>query len=196
MNTDYGSPNNPATKELKHTTTHFNLEQHIKDPTRQTRNTSTTLDLIFTQMTHVRESGVMDINISDHQPVYIIKKKTTLKTQKTTYWGRTYKNYSTRQLVASLEETDTTHILQNTDPQSCWEDLHNLIKYTADKLCPQTKHRIPSNTTPWLSKELPQKKTGKHTTQIKSHKKQSKQSNHPGQIRIHKRGVEQKPKQP
>ena len=81
-NTDYGFPNNPATKELKHTTIHFNLEQHIKDPTRQTRNTSTTLDLIFTQMTHVRESGVMDINISDHQPVYIIKKKRHSKHKK------------------------------------------------------------------------------------------------------------------
>ena len=52
----------------------INLQQAINDVTRATRFTRTTIDLAFIDMKHCTSSRTMNYNISDHQPIYIIKK--------------------------------------------------------------------------------------------------------------------------
>ena len=50
------------------------LEQLINQPTRCTSTIASVIDLIFCDVTHVNSSGVIDMFISDHSPIYLIKK--------------------------------------------------------------------------------------------------------------------------
>ena len=65
----------------------------IKDSTRITSNSSTLIDLILTDCTCVSVSGVRDISICDHLPVYYVKKKARENNPKTVIYGRSYKRY-------------------------------------------------------------------------------------------------------
>ena len=75
LNVDVAKQNDPGTKKIKSFLTDHNLRQEIVDSTRNTLNTSTTIDLIMTNMKFCTCRGTLDYFISDHQPVFIIKKK-------------------------------------------------------------------------------------------------------------------------
>ena len=53
----------------------FNLSRIIKDPTRITNVSSSTIDLIYTNMDHIADSSMIDVAIRDHLLIYLIKKK-------------------------------------------------------------------------------------------------------------------------
>ena len=69
----------PGCRELKEFCRDFDLTQYIKEPTRITSRTRTSLDVIVTIMNYVKQSGVLNLVISDHLPVYIIEKKPRVK---------------------------------------------------------------------------------------------------------------------
>ena len=43
--------------------------------TRITVRSKSKIDLIWTNVTHIHDSGILDTILSDHVPVYVIKKK-------------------------------------------------------------------------------------------------------------------------
>ena len=48
----------------------------MKDPTRITNvSSSSPIDLIFTDMDYIADSRVIDVAITDHLPIYVIRKK-------------------------------------------------------------------------------------------------------------------------
>ncbi len=50
------------------------FSQLIDKPTRIVRNTMTCIDRIYTNKTiNIRKSGTLDINISDHKPIFTIR---------------------------------------------------------------------------------------------------------------------------
>ena len=51
------------------------VEQLIKDYKRVTQTSRTMIDLMFSDCSHISCSGVMNINLSDHLPIYLIKKR-------------------------------------------------------------------------------------------------------------------------
>ena len=53
----------------------YSLKQLINKPTRVTYHSRSTIDLIFTNIVHVKTCGVVDHPIADHLPVYVIKKR-------------------------------------------------------------------------------------------------------------------------
>ena len=53
----------------------FSLKRLIQTPTRITYDHSAILDLILTNVVNTSKSGVIDYNISDHLPVFMIKKR-------------------------------------------------------------------------------------------------------------------------
>ena len=78
MNIDYLQPANADTKKLKEIEFKYNLRQLISSPTRYAQNSKSIIDPIFTTLSPdlIISSGVEKaIIISDHLPVYIIKKK-------------------------------------------------------------------------------------------------------------------------
>ena len=69
------------------------VEQLIKDYTRVTQTSRTMIDLIFSDCSHISCSGEMNINLSDHLPIYLIKKKER---------GKIYKKRNLGKIISKL----------------------------------------------------------------------------------------------
>ena len=78
------------TKKLIAWQNRLGLSQHIKNSTRSSQNSASTIDLIFTSMDHWCSAGVIDLHISDHQPVYVVRKKIRDNRKKVVFSGRSY----------------------------------------------------------------------------------------------------------
>ena len=74
----------------------FQLQQHIKIPTRVTPITSSLIDVIFTYMgdNKTLETGVIPLGISDHNLVYICRKISLPKELPKIVLSRQYKRYN------------------------------------------------------------------------------------------------------
>ena len=153
FNADYslGSTAKKFIKDFEHTTL---LKQIIQVPTCIAKQKKSIIDLVFTNVKYCTSSGVINYNISDHKPIYIIKKKPRNIKKTTTFYGRTYRNFSAEKLQEILVTVDTRDILNEPDPNRCWSKLYKVITEAADKLCPIIELKIRDNTPGYLNKEL------------------------------------------
>lgn len=153
-NIAYNQENSAGHKKVDELCTRFGFSQVIQEPTRCTLDTSNILDLIITNCTHVRAAGTTEVNLSDHQPTYLIRKKKKAKIETTKFTCRSFKNYIRDDFQSSLLNVDWSSLFQSTDPNTAWELLYTEILKCADKHCPfQTFTRL-SKLPPWLLPEL------------------------------------------
>ena len=86
------------------------LKQVIDGPTRTIfrdgLQTETTLSLLFTNSEHVRGTGVLALNISDHLGIWVTRKKTPEKRNKIDFKGRSYTNYRKEGFQENLINAD------------------------------------------------------------------------------------------
>ena len=69
------SPQDSNTKKLMFMSTVYKLEQLIKKPTRVSNTSATLIDLIFTnQHNKISSSEVVDLGVSDHSLIYVVRK--------------------------------------------------------------------------------------------------------------------------
>ena len=142
FNIDYGAKGHPPVGYMKQFAAEHELLQVIKQPTRVTRTTQKTIDLAFTNIKYCTKSGVLNYNISDHKPIFIIKKKPRNDKRTTIHWGRTYRDCNFNDLAATLRENNTADLLTEEDPNKCWDVLLEMIVNAADKHRPLvTQHK-------------------------------------------------------
>ena len=113
------------------------LKQKIDKVTRPDSNAM--LDLIITNCDIVKECSTLDINISDHLPVYLIRKKVKVPNEKIDFKGRSYKNLNRDIVENMLRNVDWT-IYLNSDVDSCWNYLLGKIMDILEHVCPEKKH--------------------------------------------------------
>ena len=101
FNIDFNKVKSQGVILMKKLAKRFSLESLIKDPTRPLYNDSS-LDQIFSNSKIIKASGAIDTNISDHVPIYINIKKSKTTYQKTTFTGRTYRNFDNERFVTQL----------------------------------------------------------------------------------------------
>ena len=94
FNVDISDKKHRDAKAMKYFASLNGLPQLIDCPTRCTLTTRKTIDLIFTNMDYIAKSGTIDLFMSDHRPVFLIKKKQKSHHPKLNFSGRTYRNYS------------------------------------------------------------------------------------------------------
>lgn len=82
------------------------IEQLIMQPTRVTLNRDSLLDVIFTNAKNVAHSGVLNYGISDHLPVFLVKKRQHVTIEHEYIYKRSFKNYDVNSLADSLHELD------------------------------------------------------------------------------------------
>ena len=133
-----------------------NLEQLIKQPTRCTSTTANIIDLLFCDVTHVKSSGVIDLFISDHVPIFLIKKMKTKKEKNyTSFIGRTYRNYSADSLHIRINNSlNLDKFLEINDPEECWEKLSDSLVAIANELIPKKEYKVKAEKPAWLTDEL------------------------------------------
>ena len=86
----------------------YSLKQLISTPTRTTENTATLIDHILTNSPHkIIKSGVVEVNLSDHELIYCTRKTTKLKSNKHNELNiRSMKNYTGEGFVELLKKID------------------------------------------------------------------------------------------
>ena len=98
------------------------LVQIIDAATRPLYNDAT-IDLILTNTNKVQSKGTLDWSLSDHLPTFIDIKKKKNKFQKTSFTGRSYKNFNEQELTRLFQEHNINLILEMTDVAEAWKRL-------------------------------------------------------------------------
>ena len=160
FNINYARTKNPARTNLTTLTKYQGLYQLIKRPTRVTNKTKSILDLIFTNISHelINSSGVIEIAISDHMPIYLNKKAKRNKHPKSVIMTRNYSNYSKEIFRNTLFDNNGWVDFWSTyrDPNRLWSILSSIIIQSVDALCPIKRKVIRSDQNPWVDKTLRQ----------------------------------------
>ena len=89
FNINYHDKNNSDTQLLLQMELNTGLKQLINMPTRDTN----TIDLIYSNAQDIANSGVLELNISDHDLIIVTKKKGNNKRKQVCFTGRSYRNY-------------------------------------------------------------------------------------------------------
>ena len=110
MNVNFLDNSCPKARQLKTWARLSSMSQLIDKPTRSTHNNTSCLDLIFTDSPDIAAHGIVNLNISDHDLVYITKKKTSKPKSKISFMGRSYKDFDENVFCELLLNKDWTAV--------------------------------------------------------------------------------------
>ena len=116
FNIDYKNKTLVSSLKLDSLENKLNLKQIINKCTRVTDTTSTCIDLLFTDIENVSDSGTIEYDISDHLPIYLVKKKTRNKIRKKIATGRSYLHNNREAFNRTFNSFDWNIFESNTDP--------------------------------------------------------------------------------
>ena len=155
-NVDYKKTTSPDYKILKDLERKYQLIQHIKSPTRITNSVRSTIDLIFSNIKFVASCGVLDNEISDHLPIYLVKKKERETKSYMHSMGRCMKDYDKNLFQAHIVAHNDWRLFwrNSVDVNALWDIMINIIYEAADLLCPYKRIRVRDNTPAWFTKEI------------------------------------------
>ena len=156
VNLDYNSENIKKKYKLKQLESKFNFHQLINSHTRITNNTATTLDWIYTTTTHITSAGTLNYNISDHLPIYLIRKKKRNKIEKVRVQGRSYLRYDKDEFQRLPANSNWEVFDQVNDPNQLWQEIESNITRSLDRICPIRNLIVPKSKPDWLTNDLVQ----------------------------------------
>ena len=151
LNIDMKHINSHDTKKLGKFLKLNQLKQKIDKVTRPDSNAI--LDLIITNCDIVKECNTLDINVSDHLPVYLIRKKKKSPNEKIDFKGRSYKNLN-KDVVENMLRNVVWATYANLDIDSCWNFLLENIMEILDNICPEKHFKFAKNRPSWLTNDL------------------------------------------
>ena len=156
LNINYKTRNTAPFKMLKEIERDFGLKQLIVDPTRVTQYSTTLIDLMLTDCDHVSSSGVLDLSISDHLPIFYVRKKTREHNPKKIIHGRSYKKYNVENYQNDITSDKKWDIFWSCEPDvdMLWDVMYDIIVSHADDHCPTVKMCVNENCPYWYTKEL------------------------------------------
>ena len=154
INVDMLDKKHDSTKKLTECITQNGLLNFIKNPTRFDVNKNSCLDHIYTNSSKVYESGVLDVNISDHEMIYIIHKKKKTVPISAEFFGRSYRNYNCEQFVNNLNQQDWTEFNSATDPNLLWNIFYSHTTISIEQMCPLKNFKIKKFKDMWISDEI------------------------------------------
>ena len=110
----------------------FALKQYITDYTRVTNTSKTAIDLLFTNSQVIQRTGVLNYNLSDHLPIFCIRKKD----RNLLYLVVDHIDYDPDKLRRYLQSLDWNEFYTLNDPSQCWQFMYNAILDEIDRQCP------------------------------------------------------------
>ena len=136
------------------------LKRLIKCPTRVTCSTSTLIDHILASFTsRVSQKGVIDIGISNHQPIFSTHKTSRLKKgdihQHVSF--RSFKNYAVDYFKEAHKQLDFQNYGNYDDFNLTYSNFVQKIMPIIDKIAPYRNKRITGNTHNWFDSEVLEK---------------------------------------
>ena len=156
MNINYADPKNPGRKHIKRLEDLFGMKQLIKDPTRISPRLSSTIDLILTNSLHILNSGVLHMNISDHDVIFVNRKKKKERFVTTFIDARSYVHYDKQDFQNQLLQQDWAEYYTLDTVDEIWDCFLTHVSNVADTLCPTKKIKIKDKPEqdPWITHEI------------------------------------------
>ncbi len=155
--------NKAMPKDLRSFALEFSMDQLIKDHTRISEYSRTTIDLLFVNCSHkVVQAGVMHPLISDHSLIFCVIKGGVKRVPPKQFEYRCFKNYSKAAFVNDLNAVPWSVIegVEDIDEQVfIWEHLFSEV---ADSHAPIKFMRVKGTKNPWITRDLIQMRYDKH----------------------------------
>ena len=153
FNIDYNKKSSAECKELINLMSSYGFKQFITDITRF-GSKNTCIDLIFSNCDYIKNAGTLDLNYSDHQAIFITKKKQITKTNKMKFYGRSYKNYATDVYKEKVQQLDWAELFDLDDPNKAWEFFIKKITECLESICPLKEFSINEYKENWMNRDL------------------------------------------
>ena len=143
-------------RQYKEFCSFFSLTQLIKSPTRITCSSSTLLDHILTNTPDkVKQAGIIDISISDHQLIYCTRKIWREKINKHKYVKqRNFRNFDSANFLSQLQLIDFPNYERFLDTDSAYNDFLEKLMKVVDISAPLKEKRIKCRSQDWFDGEI------------------------------------------
>ena len=153
FNINYRDPNRAGYNNLKWFEQQTGLSQKIKKITRFSTNDSC-LDLIYTNSKIISKNGVLDFNISDHQPIFITRKHESKVKEKLNFLGRSYLDLDEQMFCNELIDHDWEMLYDIKNVNIAWDYFLNKIYDVINIMCPLKEFHIKNKKDPWITNEI------------------------------------------
>ena len=140
--------------EWRETIKTLGLEQVIREATRYSQQKSSCIDTIITNCTNCSSAGVIDMNLSDHEAVFVVKKKIKTQATRSDFYGRSYRYFDKDVFCAMLNDCNWDHFYNAVDVNEKWAIYIKNVKDVTDRLCPMKLFRTKSARDPWITDEI------------------------------------------
>ena len=130
------------------------IQDNINAVVTEIDNMNSCLDHVYTNSNIIKSSGTPDVNISDHLPVYINRKKPNVLLDKVKFLGRSYRNYDTDIFANDFARQEWDRFDNTMDPNILWEIFCKNIVNILDVTCPMKSFSIKQYKEPWITNEL------------------------------------------
>ena len=154
FNIDFLSKKDNSYKLLFQFCKQFGLDPHIKSSTHFSKTKNSCIDQILSNSNFVSMAGVCNLNISDHQLVYVIRKKAKSTDKNILFWGRSYRNYDCNEFTNTLKNHEWFNVLNTECPNDMWKKIYETILYYTDLQCPLKEFKIKKVKDLWVTPEL------------------------------------------
>ena len=154
LNINYKNRSSREFKKIKFFNQANGLTHLITTTTWNTDKSKSLLDLILTNSKYVSASGTLEHFISDHQPIFVVKKKSRDVRPTVEFQGRSYRNFDKSTFRKDLTNHDWGCFYSLTDVGEAWDHLLNRIILTLDAMCPVRTFKIKNYRPEWITNEL------------------------------------------
>lgn len=122
----------------------FNMSQIVKDFTRVSTTSSSTIDLILVSDSEkISQNGVFDIGISDHCLIYCTRKvKRSIFNKHNTVTIRSTKDYNKEEFQMCLLNADWYPVMISDNVIDAWEQFKSIFMGTVNNIAPLKQVRI------------------------------------------------------
>lgn len=153
MNWDVTDDSSSGIKYVTDLADHFGLTQVITMPTRITNSSSTIIDVIMTNIKNLAFTGCINYRISDHYPVFIVKKRLSNARVYEHVYKRSFKSYDKDIFQENLQDLDWS-LLDLLEVDEMWQMVVNAMLYEADSLCPYKWIKVNSCRPIWFTSQM------------------------------------------
>ena len=154
MNVNYKNKLSKNFKKLNFFTKANGLTQKIMNSTRNSDKSKSLLDIVLTNSRYISVAGTLDHFISDHQPIFVVKKKKRDHRPKVEFWGRSYRNYDKVLFEQQLLDFDWDDFYELKDPDAAWSCFSDRVLKILDHMCPIRSYQIRNYRPEWVTNEL------------------------------------------
>ena len=155
LNCNLLNPGCSEAKALIDTCSELKMTQLVKDPTRITPHSRTLLDVIMISCPLiVKDSGVVDMGISDHSMVFCILKLETIKPHPTHIHARSLKHYDPNQFVLDLSRLPFDMIFSVEDVEDKLHLFNQLFISTLNNHAPVKHITIKGRPRSFINKDI------------------------------------------